>query len=58
MKTNNINTLIFFKQFKDFISLYNKLTSMCFGCCVDTLTGREITNEEVSRNKRKTEGLL
>ena len=34
-------------QLKDFLTLYNKVTELCFGRCVDNLFDRELTHSEV-----------
>ncbi|ALC49548.1 Tim9b, partial [Drosophila busckii] len=33
-------------QLKDFLTLYNKVTELCFGRCVDNLSQRELFEQE------------
>lgn len=35
-------------QLKDFLTLYNKVTELCFNRCVDNLSQRELFDQEVS----------
>ncbi|XP_031621186.1 mitochondrial import inner membrane translocase subunit Tim10B [Contarinia nasturtii] len=35
-----------FRNFKDFLQLYNKLTEMCFSHCTDNFFTRQLTTEE------------
>lgn len=34
-------------QLKDFLTLYNKVTEICFSRCIENLSGRELNTEEV-----------
>ncbi|XP_017034931.1 mitochondrial import inner membrane translocase subunit Tim10B [Drosophila kikkawai] len=34
------------RNFKDFLTLYNKVTEMCFGRCVDNLNERNLASHE------------
>lgn len=35
-------------QLKDFLTLYNKVTELCFSRCVDNLNERDLASHEVS----------
>ena len=38
---------LFFSQFKDFLSTYNRVTENCFTDCIQDFTTRKITGKEV-----------
>lgn len=37
-------------QLKDFLTLYNKVTELCFNRCVDNLSQRELFDQEVNKH--------
>lgn len=36
------------RNFKDFLGLYNRLSEICFGACVENLNARSLSTAEVS----------
>lgn len=44
--TMDATTMDQLKQFKDFITNYNKLTDQCFSDCIFDFTGRSVSSKE------------